>query len=128
LFTPEKIKDFNELLDEIVPVDFFESHTNKSISATIRQLKCFDTRIERYYANPVKDREKMEQLKPHLASYRELHQKRDELSDEATELLEQYRILIGEYRISLFSPEIKTTLSISAKKLKKFRQELMAKS
>ncbi|WP_163336604.1 ATP-dependent RNA helicase HrpA [Desulfopila sp. IMCC35008] len=127
LFSAEKVKDFNNLMDEIVPVHYFGEQDKHDIATAIRQLRSLDIRIERYYANPSKDGEKMAQLKPHLASCRELTDKQDELNDEAVELLKQYKVLIGEYRISLFSPEIKTSQPISPKKLQKFRQKLLAK-
>ena len=43
--------------------------------------------------------------------------KKEELSEEALEQVFRFRDLVNEYRISLFSPEIKTSEPISPKKL-----------
>ena len=126
LFTREKREGFTALLEDIVSSDYFASHTRKDIDDTLRQLKCLELRMERFHTNPLKDSEKMKQLEPHLNSLKRLSQKNGELSQEALRELRQYKFLIDEFRISLFSPEIGTRTPVSAKKLQKQLQAVEA--
>jgi ATP-dependent helicase HrpA len=127
LFTDTKVHEFSSLLDELVPVDFFKINTYEELDNTLRQLQSLAIRIERFYANPAKDQEKLKTLSPHLESLSQLNKRHDELGDEARTLLKQYKFMINEFRISVFSPEIKTRTSVSVKKLQMQRQAVMAK-
>ncbi len=127
VFNKESREEFSSLVAAIVPAEFLETATATQLEWSLRQLQSLAMRIERFYANPDKDREKMRLLAPHLESLEQLSKRRNELSGEAMELLQQYNLMIGEFRISLFSPEIRTRISVSSKKLQRQRQALLAK-
>ncbi|WP_136795841.1 ATP-dependent RNA helicase HrpA [Desulfosediminicola ganghwensis] len=127
LFTKNAQQKFIDLLNDIVPGDFFLTSSLAGLDLTQRQLQSYAIRVERFYNNPTKDAEKEKQLKPHLESLRQLNKREEELSEEARELLNQYRQMIEEYRITLFSPEIKSRTPVSAKKLKQLQQAVLSK-
>jgi ATP-dependent helicase HrpA len=92
-----------------------------------RQLQCLLIRIERFYANPAKDSQKAAPLSKHLCNLTQIAAQRDELSKEAVELAAIYKMMVNEYRIALFSPEIKTRMPISEKKLEEQWQATLAR-
>lgn len=127
LFTAETRQKFTDLLNDIIPNDFFLSTSIAGLDLALRQLQSYAIRLERFYNNPAKDAEKENLLKPHLESLRQLLNRNEELSEEARELLLQYRQMTEEYRIALFSPEIKSKTPVSAKKLKNLQQAVLSK-
>lgn len=127
VFTKSKIEDFSQLLNELVPADYFSNHTYSDLDLTTRQLQSLAIRIERFYINPSKDQEKAKILLPHLESLKQIKGRKNNLDDEAVQLLFTYEKMIGEYRIAIFSPEIKTKIAVSAKKLNLQRQMVMSK-
>ena len=126
-FTAEKVEQFQHLLNGILPPSYFSDHIDRDVDSTSRQLQCLKLRLERFYANPLKDSEKEKLLQPYLRNYTELIQKKDELGDEAAPLLSEYKKLIDEYRISLFAPEIKTRFPVSPKRLLKHKKLIDSK-
>ncbi len=126
-FTTDKVKQFQRLLGEILPPDYFHNHSDSDADSTSRQLQCFKLRLERFYANPLKDTEKAKLLQPYLTNYTRLIERKDELSDEIAPLVAEYKRLIDEYRISLFSPEIKTRFPISPNRLQKHKKLIDSK-
>lgn len=118
-FPAEKETDFETHLNDIFPINLFSENVSVDFQNIDRQLQSLIIRIDRFHANPGKDHQKTEQLRPYLQNLRQLMVKREQLSGEALEHLFYYKDLVNEYRISLFSPEIKTRESISPKKLDK---------
>lgn len=127
IFPPEKKADFQEHLDDIMPVNLFVDPTPMDFSNIHRQLQALLVRLARFQANPGKDGSKAAQLAPYLHKAQQLVTKKDSLSAEALEQLARFRELINEYRISLFAPEIKTRESVSAKKLDQQWRAALAK-
>lgn len=117
LFPAGQKADFDAHLHDIFPFDLISSNDPVDLQNIDRQLKSLIIRLERFHANPGKDSQKAAQLEPYLHNLHQLMEKRDELSGEAREQVFRFRDLINEYRISLFSPEIKTRESISPKRL-----------
>ncbi len=119
IFLPADSKiDLQAHLNEIFPADFLTIDTlPPDFSGIDRQLQCFMIRLERFQANPGKDSQKRAQLLPYQNRLHELEAKKDRLSDEAQGQLLRFSGLVDEYRISLFSPEIKTLEPVSPQKL-----------
>ncbi len=117
LYLPEKEAEFHAHLSDIFPKNLFMQRHLVSFSDLDRQLQCLLIRIERFYANPAKDSQKAAPLTKHLRNLAQLTAKREELSKEALECVDIYKTMVNEYRIALFSPELKTRQSISEKKL-----------
>jgi ATP-dependent helicase HrpA len=92
-----------------------------------RQLQSLAIRLERFYVNPGKDRQKEELLLPHLDNLAKLMAKRQELSEEGWAAVLHFRQLVNDYRLTLFSPEIKARQTVSAKKLEEGYRLALAK-
>jgi ATP-dependent helicase HrpA len=119
LVPTEKKADFETHLNDIFPFDLFGNIAPVNFHNIDRQLQSLLIRLDRFHANPGKDGQKSAQLKPYLDNLHQLMEKREQLSEEALEQVLRFRDLVNEYRISLFSPEIKTREPISPKKLDK---------
>jgi ATP-dependent helicase HrpA len=80
--------------------------------------------MERAYVSPDKDKMKAEQLVPHADRLKQL--KPRDPSPACLELLREYRIMLQEYKISLFAQEMKTRFPVSAKRLDQKWQEILS--
>ena len=137
-FMADKRTMFDELLGNIAPPDIFVREEPLDIARIERQLKSLAIRLERFSLNPAKDEEKARQLAPFLPLAARLATKpagkgenwrRDgqwESTAEARELAASYLAMTDEFRIALFSPEMKTLMPVSAKRLEALRQQLAA--
>ncbi|MGB3212568.1 MAG: ATP-dependent RNA helicase HrpA [Desulforhopalus sp.] len=119
LYPVGKEADFSAHLDEIIPVDIFSGSEPIPIHNLDRQLQSLTIRLDRFQSNPGKDDQKAEQVRPYLETLQRFVGKKNELSDEALEQVFRYRDLVNEFKISIFSPEIKTLEPVSPKKLNK---------
>ena len=117
LFPADKKHDFQQHLHDIFPVDLFSDQAPLDFQNISRQMQSLLVRLERFQANPGKDNQKAELLEPYLRKVHQLLAKRESLSEEALEQAFHFSDLVNEYRISLFSPEIKTREPVSPKKL-----------
>ena len=115
---------FLDELDVIVPTDFMRKFTVEMVSSAIRYCQALQIRIERAYVSPEKDRLKAEQLAPHADKLKKI--KPRDASPACLELLQEYRNMLAEYKISLFAQEIKTLYTVSAKRLEKKWQEILS--
>ncbi len=117
VYSGEKEADFHAHLDDIFPIALLLQPEPLDLQNIDRQLQCLIIRLERFNANPGKDDQKSAQLRPYLQNLHKLLEKKVGLSEEALEQLFDFQQLVNEYRISLFSPEIKTREPVSPKKL-----------
>ena len=115
--------DFREQLQAFLPRDFLRHYTAVQIKAAIRYCKGLVIRMERAYASPAKDKSKNSRFAVHLDKLQNLPLK--DPSPQCRELLVEYRLMLEEYKISLFAPEIKTLFPISAKRLEKKWQMIL---
>ncbi len=127
LFPAGNKADFQQHLHDIFPVDLFSDPAPLDFQNINRQMQSLLVRLERFQANPGKDRQKAEQLEPYLLKVHQLLAKKDAVSEEALEQVFRFKDLVNEYRISLFSPEIKTREPVSAKKLDQQWSKTLAK-
>jgi len=118
-FLPDKEAEFNALLDYIFPIEFLTTSSHNLIDPMDRQLQSLAIRLERFSVNPTKDAQKEKQLLPHVENIATLSKLQQDFSDEAIQLATRYREMVSEFRISLFSPEIKTREPVSLKRLDK---------
>jgi ATP-dependent helicase HrpA len=121
-----KSDQFLQVLDDVFPVDFFFSRTGLELEDIDRQLQSLTIRLDRFIANPSKDENKQGQLAPFLARLAQLEENRSGLGNEAMGQLEIFRKMVNEYRISVFSPEIKTRITVSPQKLEKQWKKIKA--
>ncbi|MBT8333661.1 MAG: DUF3418 domain-containing protein, partial [Deltaproteobacteria bacterium] len=118
---------FSELhnqLNEIIPSNFLEKCTIEDLDSIPRYVKSLEIRTERSYANPHKDQQKQAKIVPHQENLKMLKKLFDDASDDCKELYKNYAHAVAEYRITLFSPEIKTATGVSEKKITNLWQEI----
>jgi ATP-dependent helicase HrpA len=115
--------DFRQQLQAILPRDFLLYFTAEHIKAASRYCKGLVIRLDRAYVSPAKDKAKNSQLAVHLDKLENLPL--NEPSSQCRRLLEEYRLMLEEFKISLFAPEIKTQFPISAKRLEKKWQAIL---
>ncbi|MDR0477816.1 MAG: ATP-dependent RNA helicase HrpA [Desulfobulbaceae bacterium] len=135
-FMANKRAMFDQLLSDIAPPDIFSREEPLDITRIERQLKSLAVRLERFLLNPAKDEEKARQLAPFLPLAAKLAANLTATSGrpdggrdwpaEAKELAASYLAMTDEFRIALFSPEMKTLMPVSAKRLAALRQQLAA--
>jgi len=126
-YLPDKKEFFFALLSEIFPADFFFHPPNIQLEDIHRQLRSLHIRLERFSVNPAKDQTKEQQLSQHLENLNILETKDDDGDEEFHTSAAKYRFLVNEFKISLFSPEIKTRESVSAKKLNQLWRATLTK-
>ena len=117
------VKSFHDELAGIVPVDFLRQFSEEQVSSAIRYCRALQIRMERAYVSPEKDRIKAQLLAAHADKVKTL--KPRDPSPACQELLQEYRRMLEEYKISLFAQEMKTIFPISAKRLEKKWQEII---
>lgn len=119
--TKDRVK-FEGLIEEILPDNFLDQEPSHTLTNLQRYYKALQVRLERYNSNPDKDSMKEKPLLQHINNIKGI-KNWDLLSLEALELLGKYQQLIAEFRISVFSPELKTSIPVSSKKLDQHWQE-----
>ncbi len=120
---PALAQDFTQCLARILPTDFLHHHTLGALTDKKRYLQALSIRIERARHNPGKDAIKNQRLTAAMTNLAAL----DTLaccSRECKEVVDQYRILVEEFRVSVFAPELKTRIPVSEKRLKKLWRQI----
>jgi ATP-dependent helicase HrpA len=113
-------------LDDLAPDDILAAYTRLRIVQLPRYLKALQRRTDRAYAAPEKDLAKAEHLVAHEQRYQAMKASLTARPNpEALRILDDFRWLLEEYKVSLFAPEIKTALRISSKVLDAKWQEGM---
>ena len=74
-------------------------------------------RLERFYVDPRKDQQKELQLTQYMNQLQEIANLKTDISAEANEEFILFKEMVNEYRLVLFSPEIRGGRSVSPKKL-----------
>ena len=114
------ISDLFKDLKNLVPQNFPDIYDYERVIHLHRYIACITIRAQKAADNPVKEEKKVLQL----AKYnRHLNTLLSSLSQKSTkeksQQIEEFFWLLEEYKISLFAPQIKTTVKISAKRLDK---------
>jgi ATP-dependent helicase HrpA len=114
-----------ERLDRLVPDDFLERCSLEQLTHLPRYLKALEIRAERGSFDPQKDRGKADEV---AVFERELQGIRDGLSPNATkekrDAVEEFGRWIDEYGVSVFAPELSTSVKVSPKRLRKKAEEI----
>ena len=120
---------YNDLyfqLEAILPADFLDHFSVADLEGSGRHLKSLAIRCERAYHNPHKDLEKRQKFIIYQHNRERFKEKFRELSPDCQAKIDNYKQMVAELRISLFSPEIKTLISVSEKKLARAWEELIS--
>jgi ATP-dependent helicase HrpA len=117
--TKDAVKPANiwaEELESLLPRNFLATIPYEQLPQIPRYLKALATRMERAKLNPVKDKERAQQIAPYLAKLQSL-QANPPKSAEARQRLEEFRWMVEEFKVSLFAQELGTAFPISPKRL-----------
>ena len=120
---PQATRILTQLSDELknlVPPHFLSLYTLERVRHLPRYVGCIKIRAQRGAENPVKESAKAEKLTRfdrHLSN--QLAALSEKSSPEKAQKVEDFFWLLEEYKISIFAPEIKTALKVSAKRLDK---------
>jgi ATP-dependent helicase HrpA len=123
--TAELYDDLDNRLHTILPPDFLECRRLDDFVNLERYLKSLAIRAERAYSNPAKDKQKRDKLVPHQKRLLGVEGQVNENDRECADAYGNYRFLLDEMQVSLFSPELKTATVVSEKKLQQAWQVLM---
>jgi ATP-dependent helicase HrpA len=118
------VADIKLQLDNLFPDDFITVIESEWLRQYPRYLTGIKKRYEKAINNPVRDRS----LRLEFSGlWDEYIKRRDAMHKQhlESEQLGHYRWMLEEYRISLFSQEMKTRFPVSAKRLKKYRDDFL---
>ncbi|MDR3378675.1 MAG: DUF3418 domain-containing protein, partial [Verrucomicrobiae bacterium] len=113
---PKPANVWAEELAWLVPRNFLAVIPFAQLTEMPRYLKALGTRLDRARLNPVKDRERAQQLAPYLARLKALLAQ-PPAAPEARQLAEEFRWMVEEYKVSLFAQELGTAFPVSPKRL-----------
>ena len=103
-------------LDALLPRRFLATIPFIQLTHVPRYLKALTTRMERAKLNPVKDKERAQQLAPYLAALRKIEANPAKTAG-ARQQLEDFRWKLEEFKVSLFAQELGTAVPISPQRL-----------
>jgi ATP-dependent helicase HrpA len=103
-------------LNSIVPPRFLDRVDFERLPHVSRYLKALQIRAERAALNPVKDQERARLVAPYVEALKSL-EGAGELSREKSGLVEEFRWMLSEFKVSVFAQELGTATPVSAKRL-----------
>ncbi|HRT55283.1 MAG TPA: ATP-dependent RNA helicase HrpA [Candidatus Paceibacterota bacterium] len=110
-------------LAALLPPDFLERIPFPRLEHLPRYLKALRLRGERAALNPLKDQERARQLAPYVTALRQW-ESAAELPSAARQLVEEFRWMVEEYKVSLFAQELGTAFPVSPKRLEEHLQRI----
>jgi ATP-dependent helicase HrpA len=112
-------------LDLLIPPDFLLRYDAERLSHMVRYLKALMIRAERGLLHLEKDRSKTREIKPFEEFLQDSRNNLTPLTSvEKRQILEDFRWLIEEYKVSLFAQELKTPYPVSKKRLAEKMREI----
>jgi ATP-dependent helicase HrpA len=99
-----------------MPARFLERIPHARLVHLPRYLKALQIRMERAALQPDKEQTRKLQLTPYVDALRRW-QSNPQLSGEAAQLVEEYRWMVEEFRVSVFAQELGTSVPVSPKRL-----------
>jgi ATP-dependent helicase HrpA len=111
-------EEMKKSLEALTPPNFLKMYSLDRLVHLPRFLKALEIRAERARIDLDKDRRKAEQARPFVeASDRLLKKISEGGSLEKKKAAEEYRWMVEEFKVSLFAPELKTSVPVSPKRL-----------
>ncbi len=110
-------------LDALLPRRFLATIPFVQLAHLPRYLKALATRMERARLNPVKDKERAQQLAPYLAALQKLNANPPKPL-EARRRMAEFRWMVEEFKVSLFAQELGTAVPVSPQRLDQHLQRL----
>ena len=115
----EFLEEIEEELIRLAPADFLLRYEESRLAHLPRYLKALAVRLERGISNLEKDRKRSAEIRRYTEKLASIEKEQVD-----PKLLEEFRWMIEEYRVSLFAQELKTAFPISPKRLKEKLAEI----
>ena len=112
---PSAYPELEADLARLMPPDFLRHTPYEQVLHLGRFLKAIRIRAERARIDPLKDRQKAEQVQPFCDAVAELMA--SEPTGEKREAVEELRWMVEEFRVSVFAQELGTAQKVSPKRL-----------
>ena len=112
---PSAYPEMDADLARLMPPDFLRHTPYEQVLHLGRFLKAIRIRAERARIDPLKDRQKAEQVQPFCDAVTELLA--SELTGEKRDAVEALRWMVEEFRVSVFAQELGTAQKVSPKRL-----------
>ncbi|GJQ30886.1 MAG: ATP-dependent helicase [Phycisphaerae bacterium] len=113
----DAVADVRDQLSALVPPDFLLHTPPKRLAHLPRYLAAIDARLRKLTGPGIlKDRERAAEIAPLWKGYRELLRRQKELAL-APRVIDDYRWLVEELRVSTFAQELGTAVPVSVKRL-----------
>ena len=112
-----------EELDRLLPGDFLSHTPFEQLSHLHRYLRALQLRAERSQLDPGKEQQRAALIAPYQSKLDALRQTENP-SIERLELVDEYRWMLEEYRVSIFAQELGTAHPISPKRLDKKLEQI----
>jgi ATP-dependent helicase HrpA len=113
---PDATADCTAQLQRLMPKNFMAATPWPQLQHYVRYLKAITLRLDKYRADPARDAQRLNELKPQEQRYRRLVAERKGAQD--ARMLE-FRWLLEELRVSFFAQELRTPQPVSIKRLEK---------
>ena len=111
------VNDIKEQLGFLIYQGFIHDTPDSALKRLPVYCQAAGSRLDKLLTDPVKDRQRMAEIKPHwqkfIAKVNKIH----------TGAFSEYRWMLEEFRVSVFAQELKTAYPISAKRLEKQWQQ-----
>ncbi len=112
-------------LEHLVPEQFLALYSAERLSHLERYIRGIRFRAQRAFDNPDKDRFKAAEIKPFTDILNNFLETLDEShTDERRNRIEEFFWQLEEFKVSVFAPELKTPVKISAKRLQALADEI----
>jgi len=114
----EFFSDIRARLDHLMPESFLEVHPRERWPDLVRYMKALSLRAEKGLLNHAKDRAKFEEIRVFDDRLKDLRKGlTSPTSAKKRESINEWAWMIEEYRVSLFTQEMKTAYPVSRKRL-----------
>jgi len=129
IFTSQCFKQYEQTLSLMLPADFLQCVDREALIRLPRYMKTLRIRVERAHVAPTRDQEKAQQVVPFDAQVQELMMGLAKIQipaqrAEARVQIAQFSQMVDEFKVSVFAPELKTAMPVSAKRLEVKWQEV----
>jgi ATP-dependent helicase HrpA len=114
--SPKPANVWAEELAALLPRNFLATIPFAQLAHLPRYLKALATRMERAKLNPVKDKERAQQLAPYVAALGRLAANPPKAAD-ARRRHAEFRWMVEEFKVSLFAQELGTAVPVSPQRL-----------
>jgi len=114
-------------LNKLVPTNFPKNISREKLIQLPRYLEALRIRIQRAYNNPTKDQQKQQELidiKTDIENIKNKISSNNITNQQIEQLINKLDIMFEELRIKIFSPEIKTNISVSKNDIIKTIKEI----